>query len=129
MKLSLDQKIRRACGLFAGLRSDEADEEIYFRVNGLVFDELLRFVVENLGKTQASLLHAQIEELWQAQKNKEADRLPFFASRVILRHLSDYTDGRKLLIKLEHRLDHFLVNLVLAAEVKHKANENQGAYV
>jgi hypothetical protein len=107
----LDNKITKTFKLFSGLRSTEEDQKIFDRVYELCFEEIVKFLYENLSKDEQTKLILEIK------RNSEKERLSKkqiadINYKTLLNYLVKIENYR---FKLDKRLDYFINNLLYSS--------------
>lgn len=95
----LDEKIKKNFRLFTGVRPQEEDKRIYEKVYDLCFDEMIKFLYENLSKEDQNELTKNLES------QKDLDKKAEVLSKALLK-IED--SG----FRLEKRIDYFLNSLL-----------------
>ncbi len=99
LSLNFDQKIKSKFKLFKGIRPQKEDEKIYQKIYDALFDEIIKFLYENLNQEQKNKL---IEKLESANENLRV--------KILLGYLKKTGTN---LAKLSERLDNLLNSISL----------------
>jgi hypothetical protein len=93
--MDIDEKIKTKLKLFQGLRSEEKDKEIFEKVYDLVFEEIVKFLFENLNPKERQKLTEELE-------NQDINN----SLKILLKYLSKIENYYfKLNAKIENLLD------------------------
>jgi len=96
----LDAKVREKFNLFTGLRPADEDQKMYDKIMGMCFDEMIRFLSENLNEEQENSL---VDELSKAGSDEDKQK-------IMTNYFSKVNNARS---KFNIRIDLFLNNLLM----------------
>ncbi len=108
MNTSIDRRIKNRFQIYAGVRSREEDDALYYRIYAEVYKEILRFIEEQLDKKTLETIRKEIEKI---DIIKGEPLLTFKKTySIILRNLPEEKEFR---YRLDRRVDHFINNLLI----------------
>lgn len=141
-KTNIDVKIIKKFSLFEGKRSLEEDQKIFNKIYSLCFDEMVRFLLENLSEDDLQDLNNELNYV-KATSHQEFILEPSgiqTRNQILVgeKHSSSTTETVVLIIKylskienssfrFEKRLD-YLINSLLYLSLK-KAKSNKGTRI
>lgn len=97
--MNLDDKIKQAFKLFTGLRSQEEDQKMLEKIQEMCFDELTKFLEENLDETDLNIL---LDELDKVITNDDRNK-------ILNNYLEKIEDYR---VRLDTRMETLLNNIL-----------------
>lgn len=98
--MNLEEKIKTAFKLFQGVRSQEEDQKLYEKIMEYFFDEISKFMVENLSEEEFKLMLAELEKAGSVDEKSEI-------ANKYMRKIPDYE------YKLNMRLDGYINRLLI----------------
>ena len=107
----LDNKIKKTFQLFSGVRNPEEDQKIFDRVYELCFEEMVKFIYENISTKKQAKLETELDQISEKAgltKNEAAD----VNYKTIFSYLVEIENYR---FKLDKRLDYYINNLLYSS--------------